>query len=236
VKKNAGVKKVGYLAETTGYGQGGLKDIQELGDMHGIKPACNEKFGVNDTDMTSQLNKCKGAGVDTIVVWAQGTPLGQLMRSMEKINYFPLTLMSWAADNQSFYEAAGKTLAERPIFMRTVTEERTPRQQQLYDRVAPKMASPSAFGFAAHSYDGVMLLTLAMKQANSVEGPKLREALENLQTPYDGMMKSYSKPFSAAVREALGSKDYRWARWKDGKLLPYSDDVIKSLTEVDFKK
>ena len=94
VKKNPAVKNVGYLAETTGYGQGGLKDIQELGDLQGIKPVCNEKFGVNDTDMTSQLNKCKAAGVDTIVVWAQGTPLGQLMRSMEKINYFPTTLMS----------------------------------------------------------------------------------------------------------------------------------------------
>ena len=86
VKKDTAVKNVGYLSETTGYGQGGLKDMQELGNLQGLKPACNEKFGVNDTDMTSQLNKCKAAGVDTIVVWAQGTPLGQLMRSMEKIN------------------------------------------------------------------------------------------------------------------------------------------------------
>jgi branched-chain amino acid transport system substrate-binding protein len=236
VKKDPAVKSVGYLAETTGYGQGGLKDIQELGDMQGIKPACNEKFGVNDTDITSQLNKCKAAGVDTIVVWAQGTPLGQLMRSMEKINYFPLTLMSWAADNQSFYEAAGKALAEKPIFMRTITEDRNPRQQQLYDRVAPKMASASAFGFAAHSYDAVMLLATAIKQANSTEGPKLREALENLQTPYEGVMKTYNKPFSATDREALTSKDYRWTRWHDGKLLPYTDDVIKSLSDADYKK
>ena len=235
VKKNPASKTIGYLAETTGYGQGGLADIQALGDMHGLKPACNEKFGVNDTDMTSQLNKCKAAGVDTIVVWAQGTPLGQLMRSMEKINYFPVALMSWAADNQSFYEAAGKALAEKPVFMRTVTEERTPRQQQLYDRVAPKMVSPSAFGFAAHSYDAVMLLSLAIKQANSTDGAKIREALENLQAPYEGMMKSYNKPFSATVREALGSKDYKWAHWKDGKLLPYADDVIKSFTAADFK-
>jgi branched-chain amino acid transport system substrate-binding protein len=235
VKKNPAVKSVGYLGETTGYGQGGLKDIQELGDLHGIKPACNEKFGVNDTDMTSQLNKCKAAGVDTIVVWAQGTPLGQLMRSMEKINYFPVTLMSWAADNQSFYEAAGKSLAERPIFMRTVTEDRSPRQQQLYDRVAPKMTSPSAFGFAAHSYDAVMLLAAAIKQANTTDGAKVREALENLQGTYEGVMKTYAKPFSATAREALVSKDYRWAHWKDGKLVSYGDDVIKSLSAADFK-
>jgi branched-chain amino acid transport system substrate-binding protein len=236
VKKNPKVKNVGYMSETTGYGQGGLKDMQELGEMQGIKPVCNEKFGVNDTDMTSQLNKCKAAGVDTIVVWAQGTPLGQLMRSMEKINYFPLTLMTWAADNQSFFEAAGKTLAEKPIFVRTVTEERTPKQQQLYDRIAPKMTSKSAFGFAAHSYDAVMVLALAIKQANGTDGSKVREALEDLKTPYDGMMKNYDKPFSKTEHEALRAKDYKWTHWVDGKLLPYSDDVIKSLTDADYKK
>ena len=236
VKKNPATKNVGYLSETTGYGQGGLKDMLELGDMQGVKPVCNEKFGVNDTDMTSQLNKCKAAGVDTLVVWAQGTPLGQLMRSMEKINYFPLTLMTWAADNQSFYEAAGKTLAEKPVFMRTITEERTPNQQKLYDRIAPKMTSASAFGFAAHSYDAVMVLAAAIKQAGSTDGSKVREALEDLQAPYDGLMKNYSKPFSKTEHEALRSKDYKWTHWTDGKLLPYSDAVIKTLTEADYKK
>ena len=235
VKKNPASKNVGYLAETTGYGQGGLKDIQELGDIHGIKPVCNEKFGVNDTDMTSQLNKCKAAGVDTLVVWAQGTPLGQLMRSMEKINYFPLTLMSWAADNQSFYEASGKSLAERPIFMRTVTEDRSPRQQELYVRIASKMTSPSSFGFAAHSYDAVMLLAAAIKQANTTDGAKVREALENLQGTYEGVMKTYTKPFSPTVHEALVAKDYKWTHWKDGKLVGYNDDVIKSLIASDIK-
>jgi branched-chain amino acid transport system substrate-binding protein len=237
VKKNYPASKaIGYLAETTGYGQGGLKDVQELGDLQGIKPACVEKFGVNDTDMTSQLNKCKEAGVDTIVVWAQGTPLGQLMRSMEKINYFPLTLMSWAADNQSFFEAAGKSLAERPIFMRTVTEDRSPRQQELYDRILANMKSPSAFGFAAHSYDAVMFLAMAIKQANTTDGVKVREALEDLQGTYDGVMKTYVKPFSKTEHEALVAKDYKWAHWKDGKLVGYGDSVISSLTPDDIKK
>ena len=75
VRRTRHVEERRTSAETTGYGQGGLKDIQELADMHGIKPACNERFGVGDTDMTSQLNKMKAAGVDTIVVWAQGTPI-----------------------------------------------------------------------------------------------------------------------------------------------------------------
>src|SRR6185295_16373767 len=94
VKKNTAAKNVGLMAETTGYGQGGLKDMQEIAELQGIKPAAVERFGVGDTDMTSQLNKMKAAGVDTIVVWAQGTPIAQVMRSMDKIDYFPAVLTS----------------------------------------------------------------------------------------------------------------------------------------------
>jgi branched-chain amino acid transport system substrate-binding protein len=81
-----------------------------------------------------------------------------------------------------------------------------------------------------------MLLVLAMKQANSADGAKIHDALENLQTPYDGLMKSYNKPFSATEHEALRAKDYKWAHWKDGKLVPYSDDVIKALTAAEASK
>jgi len=233
-KSNPKTKNVGFLVETTGYGQGGLKDLQELADAKGLKPVATEKFGVNDTDMTSQLNKMKAAGVDTVLVWAQGTPIGQLVRSMEKINYFPVTLTSWSSDNASFFDTAGKTLAEKPVFMRTITEDRTPKQQALYDRLASKMASKSAFSFAAHCYDALMITAAAIKQAGATEGPKMREALENLQAPVEGIMKTYSKPFSATEHEALTAADYRWTVWKDGRLVSYTDDVVKALKPSDF--
>ena len=51
-----------------------------------------------------------------------------------------------------------------------------------------------------------------------------------------GVMKTYNKPFSKTVHEALLSPDYKWAKWKDGKLVAYGDDVIKSLKDADFKK
>ena len=233
--KKAG-KVIGYMAETTGYGQGGLKDMTEIGDLHGIKPAGVERFAVADTDMTSQLNKMKAAGVDTLVVWAQGTPIAQLVRSMEKINYFPLTLTSWAADNITFYDAAGKTLAEKPIFMRTIGEKRNASQQKLYDRIGSKLKAPSAFSFALHGYDSVQLVAAAMKQAGSIDGPAVKSALEDLKAPVQGVLKSYDKPFNKDVHDALGAKDLVWIKWKDGKLEPYTDATIQSLTAADFKK
>jgi branched-chain amino acid transport system substrate-binding protein len=237
VKKNAAKSKViGLMAETTGYGQGGLKDMQEIAEIQGIKPAATERFGVGDTDMTSQLSKMKAAGVDTVVVWAQGTPIAQLVRSMEKINYFPLTLTSWAADNITFYDAAGKTLAEKPLFMRTVSETRTPAQQKLFDRVGSKLKAPGSFSFALHGYDSVLIYAEAVKQAKTTDGPAVRLALEDLKTPVQGVLKTYDKPFSKTNHEALTAKDLVWIRWKDGKLMPYSDAMIGSFAPADFKQ
>ena len=237
VKKNAEKSKVvGLMAETTGYGQGGLKDMEEIAKLQDIKIAGVERFGVGDTDMTSQLGKMKSAGVDTVVVWAQGTPIAQLIRSMEKINYFPLTLTSWAADNITFYDAAGKTLAEKPLFMRTVGDTRTPTQQKLYDRIGSKLKAPSSFSFALHGYDSVLLMAEAIKQAKSTDGSQIRLALEDLQAPVQGLLKTYTKPFSKNDHEALTAKDLVWIKWKDGKLLPYSDALITSFTAADFKQ
>jgi branched-chain amino acid transport system substrate-binding protein len=237
VSKNPASKKVGYMAETTGYGQGALKDMMELGPEYGIKPVDIEKFGVNDTDMTSQLNKLKAAGVDTLVVWAQVTPLAQLFRSMDKINYFPVTLTPWITDQASFAKTVGPALVGKPIFMRTrAGGDMTPDMAKLYARIKGKTSlGDPIIAQASHSYDAVMILVQAIKQAGSTDGDKIRLALQDLKTPYKGLMKTYVKPFSATKHEALNPEDYHWIRWKDGKTIEYSDDVIKSLKPSDFK-
>lgn len=231
-----GSKKIGLMGETTGYGQGGLKDLEEIVKLHGITPLATEKFGVSDTDMSSQLNKMKAAGVDTILVWAQGTPIGQLVRSMEKINYFPTLLSSWAADNITFFDAAGKNLASKPIFMRTLVNPSTPAQQKLYDRTVSKLAAPSAFPFVIHGYDATLLVAAAIRQAGSTDGEKVRQALENLSAPVVGVRKTYDKPFSKTQHEGLTAADLAFVKWSDDKLVPHSDSITKSLTATDFKR
>ncbi|MES2840331.1 MAG: ABC transporter substrate-binding protein [Pseudomonadota bacterium] len=234
--KRAGYKKLGLMAETTGFGSGGLKDMQELGKLQDLDVSVVERFAVADTDMTSQLNKLKSAGVDAIAVWAQGTPTAQLMRSMEKINWYPPVLSSWAADNVTFFDAAGKTLAEKPVFMRTMVDPRTPQQKALFERTKSKLASPSAFPFVVHGYDAVQLVAAAIRQASSVDGEKMRLALEDLKQPVQGAMKSYEKPFSKTQHEALTADDFAFVKWSNGKLTQVTDGVAGQLKPADFKR
>ena len=233
----AGAKKIGFLVETTGYGQGGLKDLQEIGKLHGFDVVAVERMAVTDTDVTSQLNKMKAAGVDTLFVWAQGTPMGQVIRSMEKIGYFPRLLSSLAADNITFYDAAGKTLAEKPIFMRTMVEPATPGQKALFERLKGKLAAPTAFAFSAHGYDATHVVAAAMRQAGTTtDGVKIREALESLKEPVVGVMKTYNPPFTRENHEGLSAADFVFIRWSNGKLVRVDDAVTASLTPADFKR
>jgi branched-chain amino acid transport system substrate-binding protein len=234
--KKAGARKLGLVAETTGYGQGGLKDMTEIAKLQGLDVVATERFAVGDTDMTSQLSKLKAAGVDTLVVWAQGTPTGQLVRSMEKVNYFPNVLSSWAADNITFYDAAGQALAEKPIFMRTMVDAVAPKQKALFERTKDKLAAASAFPFVAHGYDATLLLVAAIKQAGSTDGAKMREALENLQAPIDGIKKTYERPFSPTSHEALTASDFAFVKWTGGKLTQVNDATTKLLQSPDFKR
>lgn len=235
-KKNTAIKNLGIIIENTSYGAGGLADAQDIMKMQGLKATAIERIGFNDTDMTSQLSKLRAAGVDTILLWAQGTPIAQTMRSMEKINYYPLVLPSWSADNASFYDAAGQSLAERLFFLSTVPAVLNSVQQKMYERTASRIPSQKAFPYVLHCYDAMQLVAQAIRQAGSIDGAAVKTALEDLKTPIKGVLKTYDRPFSSEQREGLVPSDLQWMRWKDGKLATYSDNVVKSLVPSDFKK
>ncbi|MEC5216203.1 ABC-type branched-subunit amino acid transport system substrate-binding protein [Actimicrobium sp. GrIS 1.19] len=56
---------------------------------------------------------------------------------------------------------------------------------------------------AAQGYDSIYLLAAAMKQAGTTDGPKVREALENITEKVDGVVTTYAKPFSKDDHEAI---------------------------------
>ena len=62
------------------------------------------------------------------------------------------------------------------------------------------------------------LLAAAIKQANSTEGPKILEALQNLKTPVDGVVMTYNKPFSATNHEAISANDVVMGVVEDGRV------------------
>ncbi len=228
-------KKIAILADSTGYGQGGIKDATEILALHGVKPVAVEKYGPKDTDMTSQLNKIKAAGADTVIIYGIADGAAQVLRSMEKINYMPITLGTWGNLSSLLPKMAGTKLAEHLIMAASTTEDTSDKTKSLGKRVRVNFPTLTTFPCSAQAYDSVMLLAAAMKQAGSTDGEKVAAALENL-SKTEGVIKTYDKPFSKANHEGLSVSDFYLARWKGSEVVRFEDDVYKSLKPADLKK
>jgi branched-chain amino acid transport system substrate-binding protein len=226
--------KIAIIADTTGYGQQGAKDAVEILGLHKITPVANEKFGPKDTDMSSQLNKIKSSGADTLIVYALADSNAHVMRSLEKINYFPTTLASWANLSSPFLRIAGPELAKKMIFTASITEDSSPESKALYDTLMKRDGRLPTYVMAAQAYDSVKLIAAAMEQAKSTDGEAVQGALQNL-AQAKGVIKSYEKPFSADNHEALSVKDFRLVRWIDGKVVSVDDEFTRAITPDDLK-
>jgi branched-chain amino acid transport system substrate-binding protein len=58
---------------------------------------------------------------------------------------------------------------------------------------------------AAQGYDSMLLLAAAIRQARSLDGARIRDALENLEATVEGVIMDYRRPFSADNHETLRS-------------------------------
>ena len=89
------------------------------------------------------------------------------------------------------------------------------------------MCRPSPVS-AAQGYDSLYVLKAAMEQAKSTEGPKVREALENLNAKVEGVVQTYDKPFNAKDHEAVSYSVPVFGVVKNGRVVYANDDDKKN--------
>jgi branched-chain amino acid transport system substrate-binding protein len=63
------------------------------------------------------------------------------------------------------------------------------------------------------------LLAMAIQEAGSTDGEKIRQALENLGT-YEGLIKTYKQPFTADNHDALTPDDYVMVHFVGNEIHP----------------
>jgi branched-chain amino acid transport system substrate-binding protein len=206
-----GFKKVAILADSTNYGQLGQADLIKALAAKNITPVTTEKFNVGDTDMTAQVLKAKNAGAEVILTYAIGPELAQIANSMAKIGWKVPLIGSWTLSMANFIDSAGKN-GEGAIMPQTfIQAPTTPKRKAFIEsylkEFKPKNDRIDSPVSAAQGYDSIYLLAAAIKQANSLEGDKIRLALEDLKTPVNGVVKTYNKPFTKDDHDAITDKD-----------------------------
>ena len=235
-----GFKKVAILADSTNYGQLGREDLEKALSAKGIKPVAVEKFNIKDVDMTAQLLKAKESGAEAVLTYGIGPELAQIANGMTKLGWKVPMIGSWTLSMANYIDNAGPGGEGARMPQTFIQEPTTPKRQSFivsylktFNPKNSRMDSPVS---AAQGYDSIYLLAAAIKQANSTDGPKIKDALENLKTPVEGVVTTYNKPFTKTDHEAITANIPVLGEVKGQRVVYAYPDDQKKASEVRVKK
>ncbi|MFI4937035.1 MAG: ABC transporter substrate-binding protein [Candidatus Berkiellales bacterium] len=195
------LKKVAVMHDATNYGVSGRDDlIKNLKKYPDVKIVDTEKFDIGDKDMTAQVTKIKDSGAQAILIWGIGPELAAIKNAMHTLGLNIPYIGGWTLSMSSYIDNAGKN-ADGTLTPQTFIEEPSYASKKAaafidaYHKAyhVDRMPSPMS---AAEGYDAIKVLAAAFHQAGSTDSTKLRDALENLNDPVPGVIKSWVKPYS----------------------------------------
>lgn len=202
-----GRNKVAIFADTTGYGESGLRDVVRALDAKGLVPAHVARFPLGVSDMTEQLKAARAAGADAIFSYTVGPENAVIARGRQSLNWNVPQVGAWPLSFPSFLNGA-KEAAEGALMAQTfIAEPSNERRAAFLSSYARKfnlqrIPVPMA---AAHAYDATYLLLYSLfgVRDTALSGPSVKAGLENIRSVYYGVVATYERPFSVDDKEAI---------------------------------
>lgn len=221
-----GARRPGLLADTTAWGDSNVAGLVECAAELGDARPTVARFQRGDSDPTAALQRLRAEGVDALVMATNAPDGGAIARGLAALGWRVPLVSHWGIGAAEFVSVAGIDNAEGVLTLQTFSFHgpRSARAEALLQayharygtRRVEEIAAPVG---VAEGYDGVQLLARAIRQAGSSAGPRVRDALEQLE-PYDGAVKRYAPAFSPERHDALQADDYLMAVWQRGQLVP----------------
>jgi branched-chain amino acid transport system substrate-binding protein len=221
-----GAKKPGMILINNPWGESNEKGLKAALEAKKIPYAGIEKFETNDVDVVPQLTRLKEAGADTLFMVANVAPSSQVVKSLDRMGWEVPIVSHWGPAGGRFSELAGPS-ASKVHFIQTYSfsGKLAPKGQAVlaalkakYPEIKSTADVTPAVGIA-NAYDAMHLTALAIAKAGSDDGAKIREGFYAIEG-YDGLIKSYKKPFTPQNQDALDSSDYIFTRFVAGEILP----------------
>jgi branched-chain amino acid transport system substrate-binding protein len=225
-QKTFNAKNCGMILVNNPWGESNEKGLIAALTAKGMKPAGIEKFEANDVDVVPQLTRLKAAGADCLFMVGNVGPSAQVVKSLDRMGWKVPIVSHWGPAGGRFTELAGPS-AKDVHFVQTYSF--FGKQGPVGDKVLkslmakyPDIKGPGdvtpAVG-VANAYDAMMLVAEAIRRAGKVDGPAIREGFYQIGT-YNGLIKTYDKPFSPGNHDAVNENDYVWTQFIDNQILP----------------
>ncbi len=227
--KKYAIKKPGMILINNPWGEsneGGLKAA--LADKN-VPFAGIEKFQDADVDVVPQLTRLKEAGADALFLVANVAPSSQVVKSLDRMGWNVPVVSHWGPAGGRFTELAGPSAA-KVHFIQTFSfaGDMSPKAKAVFEALKKKypeiktLADVTPAVGIANAYDAMHLTAMAVAKAGSTDGTQIRDAFLAIDH-YDGLIKSYDKPFTEANHDALSSGDYLFTHFVEGEIVPLTN-------------
>jgi branched-chain amino acid transport system substrate-binding protein len=225
-QKTFNAKNCGMILVNNPWGESNEKGLTAALAAKGMKPAGIEKFEGNDVDVVPQLTRLKAAGADCLFLVGNVGPSAQVVKSLDRMGWKPPIVSHWGPAGGRFTELAGPS-AKDVHFIQTYSffGKQSPVGEKVLKALMAKYPDVKGAGDVtpavgvANAYDGMMLTAMAIQNAGSTDGPKIREGFYRIGR-YEGLIKTYDKPFTPGNHDAVNENDYVWTQFIDNQILP----------------
>jgi branched-chain amino acid transport system substrate-binding protein len=225
-QKNFNAKKPGMILINNPWGESNEAGLKAALSAKGMTAAGIEKFEGNDVDVVPQLTRLKSAGADTLFLVGNVGPSAQVVKSLDRMGWKVPVVSHWGPAGGRFTELAGPS-APSVHFVQTYSffGNQRPVGTKVLKMLMAKYPDIKGAGDVtpavgvANAYDAMHLVALAIKNAGSTDGDKVREGFYKIGS-YDGLIKAYKNPFTPANHDAINENDYVWTQFIDNEILP----------------
>jgi len=225
-QKTFNAKNCGMILVNNPWGESNEKGLTAALAAQGKKAAGIEKFEGNDVDVVPQLSRLKAAGADCLFLVGNVGPSAQVVKSLDRMGWKPPIVSHWGPAGGRFTELAGPS-APSVHFVQTYSffGKQTPVGDKVLKALMAKYPDIKGPGDVtpavgvANAYDAMMLTALAIEKAGSTNGPAIREGYYKIDR-YEGLIKTYAKPFTPENHDAVNENDYVWTQFIDNQILP----------------
>ena len=220
------MKKPGMILINNPWGESNEKGLKHALESRGIEYTGIERIESSDLDVIPQLSRLKEKGTDTLFMVANVAPSAQVVKSLERMGWDVPVVSHWGPAGGRFGELAGPT-ADRVHFIQTFTftDTQLGKSGEIFQKLQVKFPEIKSIADVtpavgiANAYDAMHLTALAIEKAGSTKGKDIRNGYYAI-GEYDGLIKSYNKPFDKEQHDAIGANDYIFTHFVDNQIVP----------------
>jgi branched-chain amino acid transport system substrate-binding protein len=184
--KHRNLTTIALISGTDAFGKSMRDQCVGVAPKAGIKIATEETYGPRDSDMTPQLTKIHNtAGVQAVVNPGFGQGPAIVTRNYRQLGIKLPFYQSHGVASKQFIELAGPAaegvrLPAAALLIADKLPAKDPQKPVVvnYTREYQSKTKQAVSTFGGHAYDGLMILTDAMKRAKSADKAKVRDEIE----------------------------------------------------------